>query len=247
MIFNNIYYVYTHTTEDGIVFYVGEGKLDRYKSRSHRPEEWYNIVKANPNFVISIIKDNLTKEEAEDLERELIIKYGRSINNTGTLVNKSIGFGCTGLKYELNKVSLPVYQLDIKGNILKEFNSATEITDLLGYDNSVIAKCCNKVYNLSYGYQWCYKKDYTKPSDYLYKDSRSPAIVSLLEKGNKYIITRAYNNSKEAERFGLRSDGINKCLNKKRLRHGGYYWKYLKDVSIDNQKRLIINFKIYNI
>lgn len=243
----NNYYVYTHTTSKGRVFYVGEGKLDRASSRSHRPQAWIDIVTKNPDFIITIIKDKLTKVQAEIVETQLILKYGRIINNTGTLVNKSIGFGNTGLKYELNKTSLPIYQLDFKGNIIKEFNSAIKIKDLLGYDNSTITRCCNNIYKLSYGYQWCYKKDYTNPKDFVYTNPTIKPIVALIKNKSKFIITNAFNSIKEATEIGFNRDCINRCLNKKRIIHKGLYWKYLSNVSIENQKKIIERYKLWNI
>lgn len=51
----------------------------------------------------------------------------------------------------------PLYQLDINGNIIKEFNSAHQVQKVLGYDRRAIMGCCNGNCKSAYGYKWKYK------------------------------------------------------------------------------------------
>ena len=71
-----MYYVYVHInpkTEDP--FYIGMGKGKRAYDKD-RSDEWLKTVKdLNYNYSIKIIKKNLTKEGAFNLENELIQKY----------------------------------------------------------------------------------------------------------------------------------------------------------------------------
>jgi hypothetical protein len=82
-----MYYVYKYLRQDGTPYYVGKGKGDRawYKGKHERinlPEDKERIV---------IVEENLTEEQAFNLERELIKKYGRKDLGTGILRNLTEG------------------------------------------------------------------------------------------------------------------------------------------------------------
>ena len=94
---NNIYYVYEWLRTDGSPYYIGKGKKKRAfdKRRSFYPGD----------DRVRLIKENLSEQEAWDLEVELIAKYGRKDLGTGILQNKTNGGeGSSGLKRsELSK------------------------------------------------------------------------------------------------------------------------------------------------
>jgi len=86
------FYVYVHKDKlTGVPFYVGKGRRKR-AFRKDRGSDWKQRVRSLPNgYSIEIAQDNLTEDEAYDLECELIQKYGRLENGSGTLINKSLG------------------------------------------------------------------------------------------------------------------------------------------------------------
>jgi hypothetical protein len=60
--------------------------------------------------------------------------------------------------------SIPVIQLDMKGNFIKEFSSITEAAKEVGVVKSALAHCCKGFQGTSKritsaGYRWKYKKD----------------------------------------------------------------------------------------
>lgn len=81
-----IYYVYQYLREDGTPYYIGKGKGDRmYNIHTHR------IAVPKDKTRIQVICDNLTNDEASQVEIELIAKYGRKDRGTGILRNMTDG------------------------------------------------------------------------------------------------------------------------------------------------------------
>lgn len=75
-------YVYAHVTPDGNYFYIGKGIGDRARSQERHPL-WHRYVstRLNGQFTIVILEDNLSPEEAEELESEWIAQEGESLVN----------------------------------------------------------------------------------------------------------------------------------------------------------------------
>ena len=81
------YYVYAHLRHgDLLPYYIGKGKGKRAWERMGRRLP----VPIDKNRV-KILADNLTEDEALELEKELIASYGREINGSGILFNISKG------------------------------------------------------------------------------------------------------------------------------------------------------------
>lgn len=84
------FYVYLHyRISDGEVFYVGKGKGQRIVS-TKRNRLWRNIAEKH-GVRASIYKDNLSEEEAFQIESELIVRFGRIDNKSGCLANLTDG------------------------------------------------------------------------------------------------------------------------------------------------------------
>lgn len=73
---DNKFYVYCHRRKtDGKCFYIGKGTGNRFKSKSGRNQYWHNIVNKH-DFEPEILIDNLTEEEAFQLESEYCKNIG---------------------------------------------------------------------------------------------------------------------------------------------------------------------------
>jgi len=82
--------VYLHRKKtDNSIFYVGMGNLKRAYCKQ-RPK-WWNRVVDKYGCIVEIYKDKLTKEEAFQIEIELIEKYGRIDLKNGQLINQTKG------------------------------------------------------------------------------------------------------------------------------------------------------------
>lgn len=90
------FYVYVHMkADDDAVFYVGKGCKVRYKTKQGRNQYWNRIVKKH-GFVAEIVKNNLTFDEANAYEIELIKKLRDQGCQLCNLTDG--GEGCLGIK-----------------------------------------------------------------------------------------------------------------------------------------------------
>lgn len=85
---NKVVYLHRKQSDDSI-FYVGMGDLKRAYSKQR--SEWWRKLVEKYGYKIEIYKDNLTQEEAFNLEVELISKYGRIDLKNGQLINQTKG------------------------------------------------------------------------------------------------------------------------------------------------------------
>jgi len=90
--------IYTHSKPNGEIFYIGIGDSKRPYSRSGRSKFWHNTVNKYGN-IITILSNNLTWENAQQAEIELIKIYGRRDLGLGLLCNLTDGGeGSPGVK-----------------------------------------------------------------------------------------------------------------------------------------------------
>jgi hypothetical protein len=89
-------YIYQHRRKDtNEVFYIGigscsDGEYKRAYSKRGRTEYWERIVNKH-DYIVDILLDGLTWEEACEKEKEFIKLYGRRDLKEGTLVNMTDG------------------------------------------------------------------------------------------------------------------------------------------------------------
>ena len=105
------YYVYVHTRNDtGEVFYVGKGKGRRAWWKDGRNKHW-NAVVDKHGYEVHIWKDELTEEQAFEVEKERIAFYGQK-----NLCNYTIGGdGASGAKKtEVQKLHMKTKMLGRK-------------------------------------------------------------------------------------------------------------------------------------
>jgi len=96
----NKYYVYGHFIPgEETPFYIGKGTGRRYKKTDNR-NKWWKHITEKYGYESRILQEGLTDEEACDLEKQLIVQYGRRDLNTGVLVNLTDG-GETSQGYKL--------------------------------------------------------------------------------------------------------------------------------------------------
>lgn len=82
--------LYRHLKPCGEVFYIGVGNKIRPYTKTDRSDFWWKVVNKY-GYEIQILKTDLTKEEAYELEVILIAWYGRKNLGLGPLVNLTDG------------------------------------------------------------------------------------------------------------------------------------------------------------
>lgn len=71
----NDYYIYEwYNIENGYIFYVGKGRNNRYRIKSGRNNYFANYINKY-NCDVRKIKENLTEDDAYNIEASIIIKY----------------------------------------------------------------------------------------------------------------------------------------------------------------------------
>ena len=199
------------------------------------------------NVKHEILYENLTKEEAEKKEIQLIKKYnstddffGYNIENGGNhqgkvsdktkqKLSKIFKGKKMGEQARINLIkNIPkkkVYQFDKNGKLLSEYISIREAGRKTNIDSGSITFCCEKKENhkTAGGYIWSYKKE-INTNDYIDNKKRK---VNQLNSNNKIVDT--FDSIKEA----ADCCHIKKSSMFKRVKSGkmydGYYWRYANE------------------
>ena len=142
------YYVYQHTRLDtNEVFYIGISKVKKYKrarDKYDRSDFWKRIVNKT-KYKIDILYENLTLDEANEIEINLISHYGRRNLGLGNLVN--LTDGSSGVRNQIvsNETRLKQSLANTKHKSRKVINIETGEV----YDSC--RECCD-INNLKYNY-----------------------------------------------------------------------------------------------
>ena len=205
-----MYKVYMHVAPNGKK-YIGITKLDLkarwqngkgYKSnilfyRAINKYGWENI-----NHIL--LFKNMTKEEAEKKEIELIKKLNTTNTKYGYNIEK--GGNHVGKVSEKTKEKLRISHLGIKYSI--ETKEKHRILALKQWETQKIFRKKNGIKNIFYGIR-----------------KTIPVICVETQKH--------FNTIKEASIFyNICDESIRKCIHKKRITAGGYHWKPFEEGKI---------------
>ena len=142
-------------------FYVGKGKNYRIKSHFSPTELKKKYFKSNKiNSIINEtgelpihyrIFENLSEKEAYEIEIEIIKFFGKESDNTGILTNLSDGGD--GSRTTRKNAWKKVYQYDLEGNFLKEWDNLLSVKKAFANENMNISRNIKKGFS-TYGFQW---------------------------------------------------------------------------------------------
>jgi len=139
-------YVYKHIRKDNNqVFYVGIGADNKRKysrAYSFRRNGFWHIIKNKSDYLVEIVYDNITWEEACNIEKKLIKKYGRKDLGEGTLCNLTDGGeGTINVAQSVKKVLSEKATKQWTGVPKSEDSKAKISATLMGHKNSPSIPC----------------------------------------------------------------------------------------------------------
>lgn len=255
------YCVYKHTCIANGKIYIGITRKDpkirwlggsgytnnKYFHRAIKKYGW------NEGFIHEVLFENLSKEEAEEKEKDLIAfyksnqkEYGYNLQSGGSVNytlseegRKHISESKKGKKIDFNydkakEKRTPIIQLTIEGKFLRFWDGAAEVQEELGFDCSCITKCLKKSNSkrrTAYNSIWMYIEDYIDSNGDLsyYKTNKTnfyigKPVIQLSKTGE---VIENFKSGKEAERkTGIKAQNINSACQNFGCTAGGYIWKY---------------------
>jgi hypothetical protein len=192
------YYIYGHYIPgDREPFYIGKGHSKRAWNIGNRNFWWNNIVKKY-GLEVKILYENLTENEAFNIEKQLITEYGRRDKNSGCLVNLTDGGeGVSGLIYT-EEMKKRIYNDNWKRGILRGAEKRKH--DPKWRENKI--KSCKELAN---------REDWIKIVEEKNKKmSNDPCWIEKQKEG----INKFYNNPEKRKRWIERHKiGLNKFYN----------------------------------
>ena len=213
------------------------------KSYEHNPH-FYNAIQKYgwDNFEHNVLFNNLTKEEAEQKEIELIKQYkttnsqfGYNIENGGNHKGKmaestkeklrKLNIGRKLSKEVIikmqNQCNISIYQFNKNGELIKRWKSIREASRQTNINCSSIVHCLKKTPNhkTAGGYLW----SYTFPINVQeYIDSKKEKIVQL---NRNQIQIKIWDSITEISKYyNIRKGSVWKWLNKDKM-YRNYYWR----------------------
>lgn len=150
---DNRFCAYVHKDSNGVVKYVGSGTLKRaYENyaNSNRGKRYAEFVKANGKLTAEIVVEGLSKNSAEDLERELYDEYYETILNVRrpvSLVIMTKEMFDEYLYYDETSPSCLKWKVDrVSPNGAFKIKADSEAGSLNKSDNYYVVKLQGKLY-----------------------------------------------------------------------------------------------------
>lgn len=198
-------------------------------------EVLYTIIDNNPN----VVKEALDKMEIYYIGLYDSFKSGYNCNIGGNSIKINKSHPCYNHKLDQNhakklkeSTSKRVYQFDLNGNFIAEFNSTHEAAKSLNKESSAstIAKQCRSRKGSSLGYQWRYTKEspgkYIKPSTKnISRKKNTGRIKAVIQLKDNNIIARYISLMEAARCLNTNSGSLWHAIHR-HIKHLGYYWQY---------------------
>lgn len=251
---DNTYTVYMHTNKINGKKYIGiTGREPKVRWGINGNGYWGNPHFSNSikkygwdNFEHTILYTNLSKEEAETKEIELIALYDTTDMTKG--YNRHMGGGSNGkhtpetLKLLSEREKKVVYMYNrYTGEFIREFDSTLSVENELHIPNPDISAVCLKKVKTAHGYVFRYKVD-----GYEYGEKLPEEEIRYVNKNNTFVkvaqydldgnFIKVYDSLIEAVRT-IFHPNTNKRIqfnkNENILKSHGYFWKRIYDTDLD--------------
>lgn len=215
-------------------FYIGKGKGERIKSHFYpsslakknlKNNKLKNIINKGKQVLIEKLLNNLTEEDAYDLEKALINSIGRKDLKNGSLTNLCDGgYGIRNCKIESKWKK--VYQYDLNGNILNQYISMTQAAEQTGLLVSDISRCCLGKARTHGGFFWSFNSEIN-----FLKNKKNRKVYQFDLKDNQVNKFNSITDASNAT--GIRCSVISRICGGELISKNSFYFRYE-----DNQFKL---------
>lgn len=224
--------VTTRTLTQRLYAHKYEAKYSRNKNTYKN--NWVSKIISSGELPIIILLENCDLENWEDRE-----KFWISIFNNGRLTNQREGG--TGVIVERSSYSiqrsanarkLPVVQLSINGEFIKEWDSASDAERELNIFRERIGKVCKHSAYTAGGFRWAFKSDYVDGIIPVYKTMSEVLTGRVIKALPVYLYdcrTGKYLERYESSVILAREHGykyssrVYSCINKRNILDGKYF------------------------
>ena len=143
--------------------------------------------------------------------------------------NLAYGYQWNYIKVDKMKKIIPkvrkISQYTLNKKFIKTWNSATEIKNILGYDNGEIARCCKREISTYKNFIWIYDDENINNIELFEKKNKKCREVIQLTEDGKYIATFS-SITKAAQSTHIERRKIGECCNGKIEKFGGFKWVF---------------------
>lgn len=232
------YKVYVHTCKVNGKSYVGLTKRKPYQrwrnGNGYRSQScfWNAIQKYGwDNFEHKIIADNLTAQEASDLEKEMIEKLQSQADKNGYNIELG-GIECSK-EYSISTTArtCPVYQFDVNYNLVALYDSIKEASQKTNTPSPLIIRVCSGNMNGTNGYIWRYQKDVPNLEEFKNTCDIKLKIQPIYQFDKDFNLIAEHISISQASRdTGVGRCGIHRVCHGLSHTSGGYIWKFKSDI-----------------
>lgn len=230
------YKIYAHINKTNGKKYIGQTKqsLDqrfRYGKGYRNSPKFYSAIEKYgwDGFEHVLLFDELTLEEANKKEEELIKKY----DTTNDLYGYNIAYG--GYNHDISEETInkilaakqkQVDRYDKNGVYIDSFDNAKIAGRTLNINPSGIYACCNGIRKSAGNYIWKYYNDESNIAEY--ENIRIKKVVQI----DRYTLNPIgeFSSISEASEYtGINKNSIALCCKKELKTAGNYIWRYVDD------------------
>jgi group I intron endonuclease len=239
----NNYCVYYHRNVLNDKLYIGISKdiNKRWSANGNQYKEckfFYRAIQKYgwDNFEHVILIENISKEIACVVEKELIEKYKTQNKEFGyNLASGGFG-GCTskGQKHFLSK---KVFQYGLDGTFIREWENAQRASEELNICVSDIHTMCRGENGIKKAgnYMWSYTK-VNSMQPYVRETSSKKSIIQL---DKNFNVIKKYKNISYINENEYTKDNVVECCRlNKQYTHKGYFWVYEEDFNDKHISRI---------
>lgn len=250
------YCVYMHTCKHNQKKYIGitcQKPKDRWANGKGyiNNQYFYRAIQKygwNDGFVHEIIKDDISKEEAQLLEIELIKSYDTMNRDKGYNIYPGGDLSRAGIPQKPETIELlktlyktgktkhkifsgadhpnskPVYQYDYTGKYVRSYVSATEAASVTGFQQTDISKCCHNAHCTCHGNYFSFHPHEQFPVNTDYVNRFKTKIFQYDTSKN---LIHVYENMDEISRlYGSNYITIKLCCDEIAYHYKGFIWCY---------------------